>query len=1118
MEWREQTSVSCEDAFTETRRWIEEVTSKSFGSSNFRAALENGVLLCDLMNKLKPGIIKRLNRLSTPIAGLDNVNVFLKACAKLGLNESQLFHPGDLQDLSTRVTLRREESNRRLKNVLITVYWLGRKAQLDPFYCGPQLNFKAFEGLLGLTLSKALEEGSGLCHRDGCYGDAEKENLYRVLPAYLREDSVDSPDYQDHRTAHPGSEGCGSDVEADQGFNMSGQRGPAQQRERAYVPPALLRRKRGREENGRGCVSPLARVSHLQRRPGRPPQVNPGWIWSKSTNDLPTGLEEEEDEEDEDDSGDPDVGMPRHPPHGTRSKESEEKWQDDLTKWKNRRRSTNSDLHRKLQEREHVVSKWTNGTVATVGQSKAPNREQLSPSKPTSTSTSPSSKASRLPLRPHTRALLSRSYTVHTLLREPGPAGAPPSCSPVQNQGRPSGAMPASHPLLPGDEVPAASPASDGTSTATTPSACSPYTSRTQIKLQSSPAPLPPTAGLTHTGGRGRRATMGPVPYLSTGSADRTPNSPPITDRKVTSLHHGPRPLGRDVTQQNHGSLNQAGPGAWEEAGLGKGPTHHSSLYRYNTMSWSGSASLPRGYRRSEGSARLSTAVTARPFGTRPSRLSSLPRLSTVSSTIGPVGTSLIRAPLQAENRHAAEKQEVANWVENEQEEEEEEEEGGRTNGLPDCSNLCSTALSDKHLPPPANHSSPAELCQLCVGDVITAVGKAKVEQMSTGQWESTMTSALQTGSLAMDVSRYSNQGCPERHAHTDIMTTPTAPHLPAQGVDIQTRNGEFDEKTQKTASIKGPAGFSSWVYLCGKVPSLNPSASNWSWDHEEERKRQERWQEEQERHRQERYQRDQQRLQAEWRRAEEGAGEGPKERPDWQGNPGVVRPASPTRPAVYRPAPHWAAEKSSVRHQSTETGSVRVHNADPPPVRSQTADPAAVGPLGTETGSEPHSVEAEDKDKLSEPDLGKSKSTPTLASLHRLPKGSPGKPSKVAKASKAEQDRQQILEEMKKRTQLLTDNSWIRQRRASTLKEPLSTGAPLRRYESLDSLDSSDPPSELAGVARPRSAAGFPAPGRSISPRYTTCSTLPDQLTSSITSSQLSFPEATGLSQQAGR
>uniref|UniRef100_A0A3B1JZT3 Calponin-homology (CH) domain-containing protein n=1 Tax=Astyanax mexicanus TaxID=7994 RepID=A0A3B1JZT3_ASTMX len=152
MEWREQSTLSCEEAFTEAQRWVEEVTRKRFGSSNFRSALENGVLLCDLLNKLKPGIIKRVNRLSTPIAGLDNVNVFLKACGKLGLNDAQLFHPGDLQDVSTRVTVRREETTRRLKNVLITIYWLGRKAQADSSYSGPQLNFKAFEGLLGLNI------------------------------------------------------------------------------------------------------------------------------------------------------------------------------------------------------------------------------------------------------------------------------------------------------------------------------------------------------------------------------------------------------------------------------------------------------------------------------------------------------------------------------------------------------------------------------------------------------------------------------------------------------------------------------------------------------------------------------------------------------------------------------------------------------------------------------------------------------------------------------------------------------------------------------------------------------------------------------------------------------
>lgn len=50
---------------------------------------------------------------------------------------------------------------------------------------------------------------------------------------------------------------------------------------------------------------------------------------------------------------------------------------------------------------------------------------------------------------------------------------------------------------------------------------------------------------------------------------------------------------------------------------------------------------------------------------------------------------------------------------------------------------------------------------------------------------------------------------------------------------------------------------------------------------------------------------------------------------------------------------------------------------------------------------------------------------------------------------SKVEVDRQKILEEMKKRTQLLTDNSWIRQRSSSSSvahKEPLYLGVALKR------------------------------------------------------------------------
>ncbi|MEQ2218622.1 LIM and calponin domains-containing protein 1, partial [Xenoophorus captivus] len=55
-----------------------------------------------LLSSIRPGLVKKINRLPTPIAGLDNLSVFLRGCEELGLKGSQLFDPGDLQDTSTR--------------------------------------------------------------------------------------------------------------------------------------------------------------------------------------------------------------------------------------------------------------------------------------------------------------------------------------------------------------------------------------------------------------------------------------------------------------------------------------------------------------------------------------------------------------------------------------------------------------------------------------------------------------------------------------------------------------------------------------------------------------------------------------------------------------------------------------------------------------------------------------------------------------------------------------------------------------------------------------------------------------------------------------------------------
>ncbi|XP_078796151.1 LIM domain only protein 7 isoform X29 [Oryzias latipes] len=1136
MEWREQSTVSSAEAFQEAQRWIETVTKKKFGSSDFRSALESGVLLCDLINKIKPGLIKRVNRLPTPIAGLDNLNVFLKACGKLGLKEAQLFHPGDLQDLSTRATVKHQETDRRLKNVLITIYWLGRRAQSDRLYDGPYLNFKAFEGLLGTALYKTLQESSSQrssTARDSGFGDSwysEREKLHhlggRGGGRPRRDDSLDSLNSMGSRphsdssdtTLKGSSEGCYSEEEIDTIIRMAQNRDskgyrritnilpsvsadynrflPTKDKPSGYVPPPLRKKRGERNEDNRRSLN-YGSMEDEGQITSKPPLLGsiPG---SKSTSDI-----------DADAMALRQLRFEELQKYREQIKESDDKWQDDLTKWKNRRRSVNSDIAKKKEEREKI-EQITYGDDRRSKTFKEMQEERESKTKNRISSRlaslsflHDSEDDSEAPvISPLSRTHLSRSYTIDAPYFSSQPSE--PSVKPEDS--------PASSPLPFQPSPPTSQQVAD--KAVASPTAATPASRSSVLSSTTPKAPSLQRSQAVDDPGTTREAQSTNTASIPS-SAQKAPEPKPPLLGTQAKAEAPPLALHKEEPQLN--SMQPKPP----------------------EFSWV-SSSLPRSYQKSD-SLRLTSVVTPRPFGTQSSRISSLPRAQTMDNSHQRVnGSASIPQKTSVPSRYqqfmtSEDEAQSSSAQSSEEEEKDEVKEDERPKEMSITSdspasplmnsqtkqeNFCEMRVNLNQKPNSSRDfgfqsnwdskgvrvssiqpESSAEMCQLQVGDEVLTINGHKVAEMSYTEWKTCMDQALQEGSLVMDVRRHGQNNwvrdepsLPYKSHRTINLTSTDHPtilgppgtktvsssldltsHIPpetvpskeapaktAVGVASNGVNGSLHEepvtmrnKESEPISLKNLKRRSEFFEQGGSnssmpditVPAITPPSNRWTWDPEEERRRQEKWQMEQERLLQEKYMRDQQKLQEEWHKAQQdiSTSMGQQEHLEVNSNNvGTHFPLSSSSVPQTAP-PAWEEEerkrKEEQERQRQEEERKKREEQERDLLRLEEQRKRREVQEEQRRRQEAAEQERREKEKALEQQQqwAKSKSSPQLDEDEEgQRRGSSADFKSYQPLSQAELERQQILNKMKKKTSLQRDGSWIRQGSTTT---PTSKG-----------------------------------------------------------------------------
>ncbi|XP_050452558.1 muscle-specific protein 20 [Cataglyphis hispanica] len=113
----------------EVLEWIEAVLGEKLPPGNYEDILRDGVILCNLINKLAPGSVKKIQTKGTNFQLMENIQRFQAAIKNYGVPQEEIFQTADLFE------------RRNIPQVTLCLYALGRMTQKHDWN-GPRLGPK----------------------------------------------------------------------------------------------------------------------------------------------------------------------------------------------------------------------------------------------------------------------------------------------------------------------------------------------------------------------------------------------------------------------------------------------------------------------------------------------------------------------------------------------------------------------------------------------------------------------------------------------------------------------------------------------------------------------------------------------------------------------------------------------------------------------------------------------------------------------------------------------------------------------------------------------------------------------------------------------------------------